>query len=147
MGKCHLREISRGIFLMADGEAIRFAAEELRRYYERTAGLPLYITDSTESAGFVLAVEPETEKLTDRFQLEEREGRIWICGVNPRSVITAFIIFWRHISISASSARGWNPSPFWRNLCGKSSRLPSQRPFPAEDSIWRRPIPLIWIWQ
>ena len=87
MGKCHLREISRGIFLMADGEAIRFAAEELRRYYERTAGLPLYITDSTESAGFVLAVEPETEQLIDRFQLEEREGRIWICGVNPRSVI------------------------------------------------------------
>lgn len=93
MGKCHLREISRGIFLMADGEAIRFAAEELRCYYERTAGLPLYITDSTESAGFVLAVEPETEQLTDRFQLEEREGRIWICGVNPRSVIYGVYYF------------------------------------------------------
>ena len=88
MGFINLKKMHHAVWISQPLPVLRFAAEELSSYFQKTVGVPLSINGNWQTSGFILKLDDGIgDPLDDYFQIEEKNETIYIIGVNGRSVL------------------------------------------------------------
>lgn len=88
MGFINLKKIHHAVWISQPLPVLRFAAEELSSYFQKTVGVPLSINGNWQTAGFILKLDGGIgDPLDDYYRIEEKDETVYIIGVNGRSVL------------------------------------------------------------
>lgn len=90
--------------LPSAGRVEEFAAKELAWYLYRMSksGICIEKSENSFNKEFFLVSEGKKEEEKDSFHLEAKEGKITLCGSNPRSVLFAVYEFLEHLGCAFS---------------------------------------------